>query len=133
VQLAGSRAGASHTSIDSSNSISSSSSISKAAVAHEPHTIAAVLALAGTIQRACRPRVQLVGCGNPRCANLSGASAEGLVAGCKGVRCGGCQVARYCSLACQQVDWPWHRHVCRRLAGAAAAAAAELGRSGGSA
>jgi hypothetical protein len=69
--------------------------------------------------RSCRPRVQLVGCGNSRCTNLSGPSAEGLVAGRKGVRCGGCRVARYCSPACQQAAWPQHRHVCRRLAAAA--------------
>jgi hypothetical protein len=57
-----------------------------------------------------------------RCSNLSGPSAEGLVAGRKGVVCGGCRVARYCSPACQQEDWRRHRHVCRRLAAAAAAA-----------
>jgi hypothetical protein len=66
--------------------------------------------------QACRPRLQLLGCSNPRCTNLSGPSAEGLVAGCKGVRCGGCRVARYCSPACQKEDWAKHRHVCRRLA-----------------
>jgi hypothetical protein len=67
------------------------------------------------LQRACRQRVQLVGCSNLRCANLSGLSAEGLVSGRKGVRCGGCRVARYCCPACQQADWPQHRRVCRRL------------------
>jgi hypothetical protein len=74
---------------------------------------------AALVKGACRLRVQLVGCGNPRCTNLSGPSAEGLVAGRKGVRCGGCRVARYCCPECQQADWPQHRHVCRRLAAAA--------------
>jgi hypothetical protein len=69
------------------------------------------------VQHACRTRVQLVGCSNLSCSRLSGpTSAEGLVAGCKGARCGGCRVARYCCPACQQADWPQHRHVCRRLA-----------------
>jgi hypothetical protein len=78
-------------------------------------------ALADSIQHACRPRVQLVGCSHPRCPNLSGLSAEGLVTGRKGVRCGWCEVARYCSPACQKEDWPQHRHVCRRLAAVEAA------------
>jgi hypothetical protein len=69
----------------------------------------------------CQPRVQLVGCNHLHCTNLSGPSAEGLVAGRKGVRCGGCRVARYCSPACQQADWPRHRHMCRRLAAGAGA------------
>jgi hypothetical protein len=67
----------------------------------------------------CQPRLQLVGCSHLGCANLRGPSAEGLVAGRKGVVCGGCRVARYCSLACQQADWPRHRRMCRRLAAAA--------------
>jgi hypothetical protein len=78
-----------------------------------------LLQSARQLQQRCRPRVQLVGCSNRGCTNLSGPSAEGLVAGRKGVRCGGCGVARYCCPACQQEDWPKHRHVCRRLAGAA--------------
>jgi hypothetical protein len=72
--------------------------------------------MARRIKLVCRPRLQLVGCGNLRCTNLSGPSAEGLVAGRKGVVCGCCRVARYCSPACQQDDWTRHRHVCRRLA-----------------
>jgi hypothetical protein len=75
-----------------------------------------LLSMATSIQRLCRPRLQLVGCSHPRCTNLSGPSAQGLVAGHKGVVCSGCRVARYCSPACQKADWPQHRHVCRRLA-----------------
>jgi hypothetical protein len=70
------------------------------------------------IKLACGTGLQLVGCSNRACTNLSGPSAEGLVAGRKGVRCGGCRVARYCSPACQQEDWAQHRRVCRRLAAA---------------
>jgi hypothetical protein len=70
------------------------------------------------IKHACGTGLQLVGCSNRACTNLSGPSAEGLVAGRKGVRCGGCRVARYCSPACQQEDWAQHRRVCRRLAAA---------------
>jgi hypothetical protein len=77
-----------------------------------------VLPAMAQLQCTCRSRVQLVGCSHQRCTNLSGPSAEGLVAGRKGVRCGGCRVARYCSPACQQADWPQHRHVCRRLGAA---------------
>jgi hypothetical protein len=78
-----------------------------------------LLGTAARVQHACRPRVQLVGCSSPCCTNQSGPSAEGLVAGRKGVRCGGCRVARYCSPACQKEDWAQHRHVCRRLGAAA--------------
>jgi hypothetical protein len=67
----------------------------------------------------CPPRLQLVGCNHQGCTNLSGPSAEGLVAGRKGVRCGACGVARYCSPACQKEDWPQHQRMCRRLAAAA--------------
>jgi hypothetical protein len=74
---------------------------------------------ASDVRRACIAQVQLVGCSHLRCTNLSGPSAEGLVAGRKGVRCGRCRVARYCSPACQQADWPQHWRVCRRLAAAA--------------
>jgi hypothetical protein len=81
--------------------------------------VSELLEAAQQLQHACQPRVQLVGCSNLCCANLSGPSAEGLVAGRKGVRCGGCHVARYCCPACQQAHWPQHRHVCRRLAKAA--------------
>jgi hypothetical protein len=73
-------------------------------------------AIASSIHRACRPRVQLVGCNSLCCTNLSGDSAEGLVTGLKGVRCGGCRVARYCTPGCQKEDWEQHRQVCRRLA-----------------
>jgi hypothetical protein len=76
------------------------------------------MALASSIKHACRPRVQLEGCSNPRCLGSFSPSAAGLVAGRKEVRCGGCRVARYCSPACQTVDWQQHRHVCRRLAAA---------------
>jgi hypothetical protein len=71
-----------------------------------------------SINKVCRPEVLLVGCSNQGCTNLSGPSAEGLVAGRKGVRCTGCCVGRYCSPECQQ-DWLEHRHVCRRLTAAA--------------
>jgi hypothetical protein len=71
-----------------------------------------------SVNTVCRPAVLLVGCSHQYCANLSGPSAEGLVAGRKGVRCGGCGVARYCSLECQEVDWHHHWRVCRRLAAA---------------
>jgi hypothetical protein len=80
-----------------------------------------LLGIAVKIDHACCPRVLLVGCSNPPCNDLSGPSAEELVAGRKGVRCGGCRVARYCSPACQQADWPRHRHMCRRLAAGAGA------------
>jgi hypothetical protein len=97
---------------------SSSSSSTKAGEAEDADA-AAVLALAASIQHACRTRVQLVGCSNSHCTSQSSPSVGGLVVGRKGVRCGGCRVARYCSPACQQADWPQHRHVCRRLAAAA--------------
>jgi hypothetical protein len=74
-----------------------------------------LLALADRIQRMCQPRVLLLGCSYQFCTNLSGPSAEGLVAGCKGVVCGGCGLARYCRPACQEEDWRQHQHDCRRL------------------
>jgi hypothetical protein len=84
-----------------------------------------VLLTAAQVQSACWFRMQLVGCSRTHCTNLSGPSAEGLVAGRKGVRCGGCWVARYCSPACRKQDWPQHWNDCRRLAAAAAAASVQ--------
>jgi hypothetical protein len=86
-----------------------------------------LLKAASTVQLTSRTRVQLVGCSHRGCHNFQGPSAEGLVAGRKGVRCGGCRVARYCCPACQQEDWPQHRHVCRRLAAVAPALARDVG------
>jgi hypothetical protein len=86
-----------------------------------------LLATAQQIQSCCRSRVQLVGCSHLHCTSLSGPSAQGLVAGRKGVVCGVCGVARYCSPACQKADWPHHWCTCRRLAAATMAAAAPGG------
>jgi hypothetical protein len=113
----------------SSSSNSSSSSLHAGRRMHTAHVSAwrrhtpqgpvdLLTGMAHCIQHACRPRLQLAGCSHRHCINLSGptGSVEGLVAGRKGVTCGGCRVVRYCSSACQQADWPRHRHVCRRLA-----------------
>jgi hypothetical protein len=102
-----------------------SMSTTGSADAEEEHVYTALIKLASSVLCACRPRVQLVGCSNRHCTRYAGPSAEGLVAGRKGVRCGGCRVARYCSPACQKADWPQHWGMCRRLAAAAAAAAPE--------
>jgi hypothetical protein len=65
---------------------------------------------------ACRPQVpQLVGCGWVGCRNLAGPCEGGLVEGKKGVRCGGCGLARYCCLGCQRRDWPRHDRVCCKI------------------
>jgi hypothetical protein len=77
-----------------------------------------LLGTAEDAQHVCGTGLQLVGCSHRGCTNLAGPSAEGLVAGRRGVRCGGCRVARYCCPACQQADWAQHRRVCRRLAAA---------------
>jgi outer membrane biosynthesis protein TonB len=84
------------------------------------------------LKTSCRQRMPLLGCGagckgggqsNRTCPNKWYSSHE-RVANCKRVLCGGCKVARYCGRACQAADWPQHRHVCGRLAAAAAAAEA---------
>jgi len=47
-----------------------------------------------------------------RCGNLSGASEAGL----RTQVCSGCNVARYCSTACQKAAWrAGHRGACQRL------------------
>ncbi len=38
--------------------------------------------------------------------------------------CGACKAARYCSAACQKLDWKAHKVKCRKRAAALAAAAA---------
>jgi hypothetical protein len=115
---AGSSAGVVQRLVDVAAAAATAGSMEPASGVSDESVMELLQAAAG-VKWACSTRVQLVGCGNLRCTNLSGPSAEGLVAGRKGVRCGGCRVARYCSPACQQADWPQHRHVCRRLAAAA--------------
>jgi hypothetical protein len=79
------------------------------------------------VKQSCRQRVPLLGCGagcrgqGTRTCPTKWYSTDQGVTSCKGVLCGGCKVARYCGRACQAADWPRHRHVCRRLAEAAAA------------
>jgi hypothetical protein len=61
-------------------------------------------------------------CNNPGCANTTGPTELSLVSG-RSCICGGCQVARYCSRACQARHWKQHKPVCVALAAAAAATA----------
>jgi hypothetical protein len=65
-------------------------------------------------------------CNNPLCSNAMGPSESALVQG-KTSRCSGCRSARYCGKACQVSHWKQHKHVCKRLAAAATAAAAKQG------
>ncbi|KAL4428412.1 hypothetical protein ABPG75_002501 [Micractinium tetrahymenae] len=51
------------------------------------------------------------GCGNPRCADLTGPSE----AGRRGKLCTGCMLVRYCCTACSKADWKAHRPACRLL------------------
>jgi len=47
-----------------------------------------------------------------RCGNLSGASEAGL----RTLLCSGCNIARYCSLACHKAAWrAGHKGACQRL------------------
>jgi hypothetical protein len=62
-------------------------------------------------------------CGHIGCRNLGGPSDAGMVTGCRGVVCGGCGVARFCSPDCASKAWPAHSKACGRLAAA-------LGRTG---
>jgi hypothetical protein len=69
-------------------------------------------------------QLQLAGCSFfDCCKGLTACTSGALVVGRKGVRCGGCGMARYCCPEHQKEDWPQHRHVCGRLARANAAAA----------
>ncbi len=50
--------------------------------------------------------------GARRCGDLSGASEAGL----RTQLCSGCNVARYCSAACQKTAWrAGHKGACQRL------------------
>ena len=55
------------------------------------------------------------GCGNPRCASLSGASE----AEARSARCSACRLLRYCGPACNKQDWRWHKLACKVLREAA--------------
>jgi hypothetical protein len=56
-------------------------------------------------------------CNNPGCANTTGPTELSLVSG-RSCICAGCQVARYCSRACQSRHWKQHKPVCAALAAA---------------
>jgi hypothetical protein len=60
-------------------------------------------------------------CNNPGCANTTGPTELSLVSG-RSCICAGCQVARYCSRACQSRHWKQHKPVCVALVAAAAPA-----------
>ena len=62
-------------------------------------------------------------CNNPLCSNPAGPS-EAVLVRSKTSRCSICRAARYCGKACQVSHWKQHKHVCKRLAAAAAAVAA---------
>jgi hypothetical protein len=84
--------------------------------------------LAVSIRHTAHCRLQLSGCGYFKCLLQHKAySTDSAVAGLRGVRCGGCGLARYCCPQHQKEDWPRHRQVCRRLAQARAAAAGAAG------
>jgi hypothetical protein len=94
---------------------------------------AAVWDLCTAIRRTAAPRLQLAGCGWIDCHQQQALvlewsqehwqySAEAAAVGRKATLCGGCGLARYCCPQHQRQDWPRHRHVCRRLAQARAAA-----------
>jgi len=56
-----------------------------------------------------------IACNNPSCSNISGPTDIQLVSGRSGL-CASCQVARYCSRACQKQHWKQHKPVCKALA-----------------
>jgi hypothetical protein len=51
-------------------------------------------------------------CGNVLCGRLEGPAAVGPLRGCRGVKCGGCGAAWYCSEGCQRAAWAVHKVVC---------------------
>eukprot|EP00878_Enallax_costatus_P038693 GHUV01044115.1.p1 GENE.GHUV01044115.1~~GHUV01044115.1.p1 ORF type:complete len:154 (-),score=24.92 GHUV01044115.1:14-421(-) len=53
-------------------------------------------------------------CNSPLCSDLAKLSEWQLVCG-KACVCAGCEVARYCSEACQRQHWKQHRLICRQL------------------
>ena len=54
-----------------------------------------------------------IGCSNPACVELRGASE--VKVSCKA--CTGCKVVCYCSRECQVAHWKVHRGICKKLAG----------------
>jgi hypothetical protein len=66
---------------------------------------------------AARAAAQHFGCSNILCARTAGLSRAAAKALFAAKRCSRCLVARYCSAACQDVDWrAGHKDVCRALA-----------------
>lgn len=71
--------------------------------------------------RAAGPGVQVVDIGGPRglqCATCHAVAQDGK----KLLRCSACQGVRYCSVACQEKDWPRHQKECKQFAAVAAPA-----------
>ena len=54
-----------------------------------------------------------MGCSNPACVDLSGASE--VKVSCKA--CTGCKVVYYCSRECQVAHWKVHKGICKKLPG----------------
>ena len=54
-----------------------------------------------------------IGCSNPTCVALSGASE--VKVSCKA--CTGCKVVYYCSRECQVAHWKLHKGICKKLSG----------------
>jgi hypothetical protein len=81
--------------------------------------------LCAVIRRTRLFRLRLAGCSFGGCRQQGEQySADAAVVGRRGVRCGGCGLARYCCPQHQERDWVRHRQVCGRLARARARAAA---------
>jgi hypothetical protein len=79
-----------------------------AAVAQTAEVYADVLGLC----RAVAAAAPLHGvCNYVGCENLASVSEA---AACAGKTCAACKCS-YCSVACQQADWPLHKHACKRL------------------
>jgi ATP-dependent RNA helicase DHX37/DHR1 len=95
-----------------------STCVKKAAILKAAEQLANSMAVLG---RALSTVATPLLCNNPSCSNLDGASEVGLVSKGKSKICAGCCTSRYCSRECQTLHRQLHKHVCRKLAAAAAA------------
>ena len=67
--------------------------------------------MASLRRRSCIACCCTIGCSNPACVNLKGASE--VKVSCKA--CPGCKVVYYCSRKCQVVHWTVQKGICKKL------------------